>query len=1329
LAVLASCAILVVAWGITALPRLAADQSGVITFFLGALFASILMFRKKPETAGVKASGGFLAVLSGLGAVFVIAGIVIPVHQLEWLGVLTVLYAALAWVLPRRHGRDLLLALGLLYWIHPLPSQVFGPVQLWMQDVSVTWSEAVLQAFNVRVWGDGLVLRTAGRVFGVPEACSGMKTAITVLLCGVGVGLIMRFRWTLMAILLGLGFVQVLLLNVARITGIVWLGRDQAAGWDDKVLHDTMGIFMLMAVGLIHLDAVLIRDWCRRAERTEQLTEVNDLVGEAEDKLRRWPVFWRLCFRWWKVALVAFLVAGIVAVFARRLRPAHRAEMIRGVAQGLMPKDLPNAERAIEAALTLKPGDDALLYLKAMILVSRGRQEAGLAILRRKPEATRTLEERVLEARALLELRRTSEVASVVAAFPASALELPGVAMVLAEFNAALDRAGAVASHVVRAARGLGTQERIRRLYPYMASRDLWDSIRQTDADLPYANPLEGVIAVEARLRANAIAEAANVLRRALKDHEQDPVFLNSVIRVARELPQSEWVSLFERNFKANLRVLKPTDLTLAMDGAFAVGRPDLGWIAYRRLEAVAPDDPMLMIAPAEYGRRWFTFAHAAVGIPASRPADTVDMKPFYQVARGLSPWKELWDRIPLADELGGIATREGFQRRLLMGLAALEKVEAKGGLDFRLQLLYGQVLGELGRWDEAHAKLREFEQGSPRRRRDFLLAHGALYKAEGNWPLCFETLAEFARAESHPPLTVWLDLANAAMSLDLGPYAAGVLEEARRDYPESEEWSLAMGGLWSFFGFYEEALFIFNSMKAPPNPALKVRLMMETGRVVEGQKLAIVENLMEVKAPKRQAELLPPAEWALEWRGGTLSADDYARESAALKDRESPFLKELNALKRAWYRSRGAREDSRPSEWEKAGRDHREKALALNDLTVLLLRQGRTNEAVVTSAAALDHMPAWGLMWRIHLLLKQDPAMADKAVETCPWDGELWLARLVLRTRKGEARDWAVREIERVVADRRYSPGILVRAGDFCLRKDMLPAATIAAKAAIRDGQGLLPAYILGIACGVKGKDFGWAATCARHGAEQALEPWSFYKIIIGLKGRSGPQDPDVVRALEGLASRYPKERVWAERLGEMYFQKGQTDRALGVLEDAIAREEGKKQAAARTYAMAAEAARREGNLAKAVKILQFGRVVYPEDVNLLNNLIYTLAQDPMLARDAIPLLPEFLKRVKEDFAMYDTVALVYLRAGELKQAEQYMNKALSLVKRSDYAWLEVYLNAAEAQIRLGNFKEARRSLDLIMKSPERTPQVESRARELLNELAGAERDQHGWF
>ena len=109
-----------------------------------------------------------------------LVGIVFNIQQAEWLGLLAILWGCLRWSLPADCGRDVTLALALLYWSHPLPGRVFGPMELALQRASVRGAEALLLGFDIRVVADGLALRTGFTIYEVPAWCSGMRAATTV---------------------------------------------------------------------------------------------------------------------------------------------------------------------------------------------------------------------------------------------------------------------------------------------------------------------------------------------------------------------------------------------------------------------------------------------------------------------------------------------------------------------------------------------------------------------------------------------------------------------------------------------------------------------------------------------------------------------------------------------------------------------------------------------------------------------------------------------------------------------------------------------------------------------------------------------------------------------------------------------------------------------------------------------------------------------------------------------------------------------------------------------------------------------------------------------
>ncbi|MDA0578761.1 MAG: archaeosortase/exosortase family protein, partial [Verrucomicrobia bacterium] len=174
---------LLAAWIAANFTRLTGEQHGAVRFVLGTLFAALILCRGKPPKASAPARRPLLlAMVGACGALAAIGGIVFKVYQVEWLGIVLLLYACLRWSLADRFAGDIARALVVLYWVHPLPAQIFGPLQLAMQQWSIAGAEWVLHGFNIRVWADGLYLYAGYDVIGVPESCSGMRTALSVLL-------------------------------------------------------------------------------------------------------------------------------------------------------------------------------------------------------------------------------------------------------------------------------------------------------------------------------------------------------------------------------------------------------------------------------------------------------------------------------------------------------------------------------------------------------------------------------------------------------------------------------------------------------------------------------------------------------------------------------------------------------------------------------------------------------------------------------------------------------------------------------------------------------------------------------------------------------------------------------------------------------------------------------------------------------------------------------------------------------------------------------------------------------------------------------------------
>lgn len=1306
--------------------RMFADPNGMLRFILGLGFAALLLFRTKP--AGTLPLPGFPrwggVGLACVGTLLIPLGLIFNVNQFQWLGLLLLLVGALLWALPTRHHRDLIWAGVILYWMHPLPGVVFGPLELGMQRLSVIGAERLLHAAGVAAWADGLGLRSGLRLFEVPAACSGMKTAVTVFFCGLGLTLLRRMTiWETLG-LTALGLFQVLLLNILRIALLVAFGSDKPPEWSPRILHDTAGVFLLVAVGMLAAEAALWQAWRRHVRRRRELMQAGDFIGEPEDKRHQLPAFWQKTIRHGGWLVVAALALFLLAVGVWRTRPHFRAQKILQVAEQVALTDPETAMRAVQAGLAIEPGNRDLFLARIRLLFQRRQYTELLDQLRRLSPAERTLDHQIMESRALLALGDTDRAVKLLNDLPAETQTWPTVAMIRAEFAALKNQPSEVTRHLKVAARWSRLADRIRGLYPYLAAHEQWAVISDSDPEVPYHQPQQAFLALTAHLRMNRMDRAAGVMNRVMATWPGDFRFLDPLLALAILRPQSEWEKKFDTVFKANLGRLGKEDLARYAESCFLACRPDWAWLAYRQLEARDASDPALTFIPARNARHWFTFRRQAWGLPDAQAETTINLQAWARMTRWIPPWQTLWETVPLVDELLK-PDLEAVQRDLAeRTLRELHKREQAGPLDRRFQRMMPRVLGQLGRSAEALAWYDRLIEAFPTDRHDLEMERASLLSRMGNWPAAYElmrqTITISAGEESLSGRVQW---ANILLRLDMGALALPVLFQARARYPESLTTRMALADVWSSQGFPEEALWTLGLNPLPANvPAENLAdLMFRSGRIIAARRL--VAGGDPERYPDRAQPLIAlPAEAATTWMGEVFRDADYKREQEALAKSipaiESPFVADLLKLRRAWFQDRGQGPSARIDRWLAIGRDEMEQAFALYSLAILSARKGDWETGREAARRAVEKYPASPIFHRVWVALTENKRAAVQSARlSCPTDSELWLAYLVVETKAGRDQAWARAEMESALASGYYSPATLVRGGDFFFRQGWATVASRAAEVAIRDGRGHLPAYALGIRCALLQTNLNWALTCAQEASELSVEPWVFQKIIVDLKSRTHQIDADLVQALEALFARFPKDRQWASRLGDVYFQRGELGKALGLLTPILKTSQAGDNLQVRTWLLAAEAARSEGKLSNAMALLERARTLYPNNYAILNNLVYYLAQSPQTLPRAQDLAEE-LAKAPESFEQLDTLAMVHLRAGRMAEATETMQRALQMVQRGDYAWHEMYLNAAEIEWTMGRAREARRLIETVRADTRRSSADEARARELLDKM-----------
>jgi exosortase/archaeosortase family protein len=1321
-------------WVAVHFEALTGTQDGAIRFFLALLFSTFILFLRKHSDRARRVPLWIVPLTGTAGAVTALAGLVFGVPQVEWLGLLLILHACLLWGLPARYAPNALLALSLLYWAHPLPGQAFGFLQMAMQRMSVHGAERLLHVFNVPVWADGYVLRAGAHTYEIPAWCSGMRTATTVFLVSAGLAVLRRLNVYEGAGLVVAALVQALVLNILRIAVMVVLvPRAGAALTGAEFLHQSTGAIVVAGALLVYAELAL---YGRLRDRRAALR--NELNPSAHKVLTEQPLVLRvLADRRWAIA-GALAAACLAGALIWKNRPAHRIEMFRRVATDLRDtRDLENAQRLASLVRQATPHDGAWVLTTIRILVIRGKYEEALRELDLLPDTggAQTVQKQVLRAYSLTGLNRMQEANEIVNGLPEDVRRRdPRVAMVLAEMGHFARDPAEVARNVVTASQWSPNTARVRTLYPFLRKHRQWRAIVDSDAGVPFTESAQALSAVEAYMNLNRVTAVADMALRGMDAWPEEPRLLEPLFFLAMRRGQREWEDRFAGQLARSAKAIRDFDLLNdQFDKCFALGRPDLAWLVFHRIQALDADHPYLSLAVARHGAEWFVFRKRHLGLPAPQAADRIDLKPFLRIGQYLPSWLPVVESVPRGIELAALDADPVRKTHLAAAVRQFAQRDAQHRLPLPMHYEFVAALETAGDIPEARHQLEVIGQrhpGTARRNRDVL---SAIYERKADWQNVYETLRGCLEDEE-PDIDPVLRLCEAELHLDLGLAAMHSAARAVDLFPESSRAARALAASLMKFRRVEDALFVLSRprpRRSRDADALEAEALFETQRYREMQafcRRALVSEV-SLRPDARQSLFLPPAELSALWHRAFAPTEGEMAATAVkicqnLVRVTSSFLRGVMTRWLACYEAGCQGPAADPETWEKCGRDRVEKAVALNQLCLLLCARQQFVVARNAAGMAVKFLPESPMLWQILIsLCGGDLDVVEAARRACPRDAELWLAELVLRTQParaadappagggpgsgrdaanpprppaggqvaGKPSDWVRDHIDKGLAGGFLTAGVLTRAGEYLFRGKNREHAIPLAMEAVRHGRGLLPAYVLAIKCAVTATNRAWAVECTRGAIGAALKPPPvLHEKMVALKAdeRAVETDADMVEALKSLRAADPENPLWAQMLGFVRFHRGGWEVIDALYQMNAALDGG---ATNRTpYVVGAEAARLLGDIPKAVELLRRGVSQHPEDLSMVNNLAYTLCSDPKTAPEAEPLLDRLVRHSADDPRIQDTAALVCLRLGRTEDAERWAERLGAQTTPGSRLWFRSRLYVAETALGRGDALKA---------------------------------------
>jgi exosortase len=233
------------------------DDANYTHGFLVPVFSGFLVWRERTRLAAVAPRGNLpgLAVLIG-GLEILVLGNIGAENFLMRGSLIIVLSGLVLFHLGRRVLRILFFPLAFLFFMVPLPGVVFYAVTFPLQRFAAEHAAWTLDLLGVPVLLDGNVIHLSQISLGVTEACSGIRSLISLLASSVAWAYLM-LPLGLIAVAFVLSAIPITIFaNAARVvaTGLIgqWLGVEYATGFFHEFAGLAVYLFAVLCLGGVY---------------------------------------------------------------------------------------------------------------------------------------------------------------------------------------------------------------------------------------------------------------------------------------------------------------------------------------------------------------------------------------------------------------------------------------------------------------------------------------------------------------------------------------------------------------------------------------------------------------------------------------------------------------------------------------------------------------------------------------------------------------------------------------------------------------------------------------------------------------------------------------------------------------------------------------------------------------------------------------------------------------------------------------------------------------------------------------------------------------------
>jgi exosortase len=230
--------------------------------FLVVPVAAFLAWERRGELLSAKrdpSAVGLIVVLFGLAAL--IGGILGAEFFVTRLSLLVVLAGSVLYLLGRQHLKILAFPIAFLLLMIPIPAILFNQIAFPLQLFASNFGTAALRAFAVPVLREGNVIILANTTLEVAEACSGIRSLVSLLTLGIVYGYFADRRFSA-RVAIALATVPIAVVaNGLRVAGTGILAHAYGPEAAEGFFHTFSGWLVFIAAFVLLFGVVSLIRW------------------------------------------------------------------------------------------------------------------------------------------------------------------------------------------------------------------------------------------------------------------------------------------------------------------------------------------------------------------------------------------------------------------------------------------------------------------------------------------------------------------------------------------------------------------------------------------------------------------------------------------------------------------------------------------------------------------------------------------------------------------------------------------------------------------------------------------------------------------------------------------------------------------------------------------------------------------------------------------------------------------------------------------------------------------------------------------------------------